>query len=89
MQEARIKDLQNIVSSKDICISALNSRLENLSRRGSWKEGRDSLQNTNLGSGKESSSFTSTIYKDVNEDAMADVSEMRVFCCIFIIFLLF
>lgn len=75
--EARIKDLQNIVSSKDICISALNSRLENLSRRGSWKEGRDSLQNTNIGSGKESSSFTSTIYKDVNEDAMADVSALK------------
>lgn len=75
--EARIKDLQNIVTSKDICISALNSRLENLSRRGSWKEGRDSLQNTNIGSGKESSSFTSTIYKDVNEDAMGDVSEFN------------
>uniref|UniRef100_A0A336KVR5 CSON000948 protein n=1 Tax=Culicoides sonorensis TaxID=179676 RepID=A0A336KVR5_CULSO len=75
--EARIKDLQNIVSSKDICISALNSRLENLSRRGSWKEGRDSLPNVNLGSGKESSSFTSTIYKDVNEDAMADIIDVQ------------
>lgn len=77
--EARIKDLQNIVTSKDICISALNSRLENLSRRGSWKEGRDSLQNTNIGSGKESSSFTSTIYKDVNEDAMGDVSKIELY----------
>lgn len=84
--EARIKDLQNIVTSKDICISALNSRLENLSRRGSWKEGRDSLQNTNIGSGKESSSFTSTIYKDVNEDAMGDVSEFRFFFFIKIFF---
>ncbi|XP_063695962.1 A-kinase anchor protein 9 isoform X2 [Culicoides brevitarsis] len=75
--EARIKDLQSIVSSKDICISALNSRLENLSRRGSWKEGRDSLQNTNLNSGKESSSFTSTIYKDLNEDAMVDIMDVQ------------
>lgn len=38
MLENRVKDLQTIVSEKDLCLTALNMQLESISRRDSLKE---------------------------------------------------
>lgn len=72
--ETKVKDLQDIISGKDVCLTALNMQLEGFSRRGSLKDGKDSWRELPP-SGRDSSSFatTSTEYRTIQDDYVAKV----------------
>lgn len=69
--ENRVKELQDIVSGKDLCLAALNMQLESCSRRDSLRElppsGRDSC----------SLATSSTEYRTYQEDYATKVSDCK------------
>lgn len=72
--ENKVKELQEIIVGKDICLTALNMQLSN-SRRESLNNGRDSPKDMN-GSGRESSSLItmSTEYRTIQDEYLGKVS---------------
>lgn len=74
MLEIKVKELQEIIAGKDICLAALNMQLEANSRRDSLKE-KDSLKEL-PSSGRASSSLAtlSTEYKTLHDEYASRVS---------------
>lgn len=76
--ETKVKDLQDIISGKDACLTALNMQLEGFSRRGSLKDGKDSWRELPP-SGRDSSSLatTSTEYRTIQDDYVAKLFDFQ------------
>lgn len=76
--ETKVKDLQDIISGKDVCLTALNMQLEGFSRRGSLKDGKDSWRELPP-SGRDSSSLatTSTEYRTIQDDYVAKLFDFQ------------